>query len=233
MECREDAELHVFSISAPVGEQRSLYLPTVAAQFPATVQYVIPSVANMTKAGISNATVNRWRQQYCNIFSIPLYTTYKWKLSIILLRIFQLCEECKSHYMPKILCLYPQLLGIQSGGEIERSNSTEIKQKILLKFCYIIWNWNCIKIYKYKKSGKNCLKSKYKYHLFIYLFVVTYLLVLFAAPRKVYNLKHTDSTQTVISSRITNKLYCSHNKRCYNWLNGTDRILLVHPSVIR
>ena len=77
------------------------------------------------------------------------------------------------HYMPKILCLYPQLMGMQSGAEIERSNSTEMKQNILLKFCCIIWNWNCIKIHEYNKSEKNCLKPIYKYKLFIYYYIFT------------------------------------------------------------
>jgi len=39
-----------------------------------------------------------------------------------------------------------------------------------------------------------------------------------AAAHTVYIPMHTGSTQTVIFCRITNKLYCCHNKRCCNCL---------------
>jgi hypothetical protein len=137
-------------------EQLSLYMPSVADQFPATVQYGIPSVAKMTKRGIMNAILNRWRQQYRNDFSIPLRTSCKWILSIILLRFFQLCEECKPRCIPNLLCLYPQLMGKQSGVEFAVSNIIEMKPKKLLNFCYVIWNWNCIKIYECNKYDTKC-----------------------------------------------------------------------------
>ena len=150
MELTVEAELQLFSISAPVGKQLSLYLPTVAAQFPATVQYGIPSVANITKPGISNATLNRWRHQYCNIFSIPLHTTYKWKLSIILLRIFRLCEECTQITCRKFYVYNHKLWECSLWSRLQEIIVVKLS-KVIVTFSFIISSAPAQNIALYKR----------------------------------------------------------------------------------